>query len=79
MDFTVGLSVGIIFGGIGGVVTGFYFFAKIISVSDSDTGQEITQEPEIISGNKTKKYSDKKRRRRKGITGRSKKKRRKDG
>ena len=87
MDFTMGLSVGLILGGVGGVTAGFYIFAKTI-VSESDTEQEIIQEPrrtlekmkpESISQNRAQKYSGTKRRRKKGITGRSKRKRKRGG
>ena len=85
MDFTTGLTIGLILGGVGGVAVGFYFFARAVAVSDSDTEKEIiqepnnapeTKEPENISRNRTQKYSCTKRRRKKGITGRSKKRKR---
>lgn len=89
MDFTTGLSVGLIIGSVGGFAVGFYNFARAVVVSESDTEQEEiiqepsnateTAEPENISQNKAQKYSGAKRRRKKGITGRSKKKRKRGG
>ena len=88
MDFTTGLSIGLILGSVGGVAVGFYIFARAVFVSESDTEQEIiqepsnapeTKEPENISQNRTQKYSGARRRRKKGITGRSKKKRKRGG
>ena len=88
MDFATGLSIGLILGGIGGGIASLYIFAESFGVSESDPEQEIMQEPirteetvepENISPNEAQKYSGTKRRRKKGITGRSKKKRRRGG
>lgn len=89
MDFTMGLSIGLILGSVGGVAVGFYIFARAVVVSESDTEQEEiiqepsnapeTAEPENISRNRAQKIFRCKRRRKKGITGRSKKKRKRGG
>ena len=76
MDFTTGLTTGLFLGATCGIILGFYFFAESLGVSESDTvGKELTlTEPIDAIAKDTKNHSGRKRRK-KGITGRSKKKR----
>ena len=83
MEFTAGVTAGLFFGLIIGATLGMYICANEFDVSESDTEEEFTQqasgEPETVSPNKTQKSFDGKRRRKKGITGRRKKRRKRGG